>query len=145
MTNLKVEKLSEKYIDSVFKIESQSIGKCDKETIKNTIKSDTVNYYLLLESDEVVGFFECSIIPPESELYDIAIVKDKQGKGYSKILMNYYIDLLKSKNVETVFLEVNIINNKAISLYEKFGFKKYSERKNYYGDNDAVLMKLDLV
>lgn len=145
MTNLKVEKLSEKYIDSVFKIESQSIGKCDIETIKNTIKSDTVNYYLLLENNEVVGFFECSIIPPESELYDIAIVKDKQGKGYSKILMNYYIDLLKSKNVETVFLEVNIINNKAISLYEKFGFKKYSERKNYYGDNDAVLMKLDLV
>ena len=145
MTNLKVEKLSEKYIDSVFKIESQSIGKCDIETIKNTIKSNTVNYYLLLENNEVVGFFECSIIPPESELYDLAIVKDKQGKGYSKILMNYYIDLLKSKNVETVFLEVNIINNKAISLYEKFGFKKYSERKNYYGDNDAILMKLDLV
>ncbi len=145
MTNMKVEKLSEKYVDSVFEIESQIIGKCDRETIKNTIKSDTINYYLLIENDIVIGFFECSIIPPESELYDIAIVEDKQGLGYSKILMNYYIDLLKSKNVETVFLEVNIINNKAISLYEKYGFKKYSERKNYYGDNDAVLMKLDLV
>ena len=26
-----------------------------------------------------------------------------------------------------------------------FGFKEYSLRKNYYGDSDAILMKLDLI
>ena len=29
------------------------------------------------------------------------------------------------------------------SLYKKFGFVEYGIRKKYYGENDAVLMKLD--
>jgi ribosomal-protein-alanine N-acetyltransferase len=57
--------------------------------------------------------------------------------------MNYFIDFCKRKNVCTIFLEVNTINSKAISLYEKFGFARYGIRKKYYGENDAVLMKLD--
>jgi ribosomal protein S18 acetylase RimI-like enzyme len=39
---------------------------------------------------------------------------------------------------------VNTNNIKAINLYTKFGFVEYSRRKNYYGDNDAILMKLDV-
>ena len=79
------------------------------------------------------------------ELYDIVVSKENQGKGYSKILMDYMISLAKENNVETILLEVNSINNKAINLYQKYGFKEYSIRKNYYGDSDAILMKLKLL
>lgn len=144
MDNFKIEKLSEKYVDDVFDLEQRLLGKVDKRSILNTIDSDSLNYFLLLNDDKLIGFFECSIIVPEIELFDIVIDKDFQGNGYSKLLMDYLVKFGKNNKCDTIFLEVNIMNYKAINLYEKYGFEKYSIRKKYYGDNDAVLMKLVL-
>ena len=144
MGEFEIVKLTEKYVDDVFYIESELIGKCDKKSILNSINNDNLNYYVLLKNQEVVGFFECLILPPEIELYDIAVASKFQGKGYSKLMMNYLLSLAKNTSSNTILLEVNSINYKAIGLYEKYGFKKYSERKNYYGNNDAILMRLDI-
>jgi ribosomal-protein-alanine N-acetyltransferase len=38
-------------------------------------------------------------------------------------------------------LEVRASNESAIKLYEKFGFEKVTIRKNYYGNEDAILMR----
>lgn len=45
-----------------------------------------------------------------------------------------------------VFLEVRKSNLPAIALYEKLGFKKIAERKNYYDRpcEDAIIMKAEL-
>lgn len=45
-----------------------------------------------------------------------------------------------------VFLEVRRSNLPAIALYEKLGFKKIAERKNYYDRpcEDAIIMKAEL-
>ena len=85
-----------------------------------------------------------SIVLDEAELFDIAVDLSYQGKGLSKILMEHFMNICKEKQVRTIFLEVNTNNIKAINLYTKFGFVEYSRRKNYYGDNDAILMKLDV-
>ena len=132
-------------VESVFEIEKSLIGTGSVEDIKKSIESDVLKYFVLKQNDEVLGFLEMSCLPPEIELFDIAIDTKFQGKGYANLLMNFLIDFAKIKNCETIFLEVNRINKKAISLYNKFGFVEYAVRKNYYGENDAILMKLDLV
>lgn len=142
--NFEIKKLTNDFIDDVFYLENKLIGKCDKKSIIDSLTNEKLNYFVLLKNDKVVGFFECLIISPEIELYDICIDEEFQGFGYSKLLMNYLIELAKQFDVATIFLEVNSINNKAINLYSKYGFKQYSIRKNYYGENDAILMKLEL-
>ncbi len=144
MAKLAIEKLSLKYVERVAEIESKLIGQTDSKKIQATIENDNLNYYVLLEDDEVIGFFEALIISPEAELYDIAIDEKWQGRGYSKILLNYFFDLCLESKCETIFLEVNSINSKAINLYLSVDFEKYSIRKNYYGKSDAVLMKKNL-
>ena len=144
MDKFSVKKLSINEVDKVYELEKKYIGECDIKSIENTIGSNTLSYYVLFKDNEVIGFFECSIILPEAELYDIVIDEKYQGLGYSKILMDYFLNLVKESRVETIFLEVNSINNKAISLYSKYGFKEYSIRKKYYGDNDAILMKKEI-
>ena len=139
-----IEPLSQKYVSSVAELETKLIAKTSKEKIAATIQSDTIFYFVLLDDEKVCGFLECSIIAPESELYDIAIDEGYQGKGCSKILMDYYISLAKEKGCDTVFLEVNNMNMKAINLYHKYGFIEYGRRKKYYGSNDAILMKLKI-
>lgn len=140
--SFKIEKLSQKFVSQVAKIESELISNVSEESISSTIDSEVVSYFVLLDKNKVCGFLECSFIAPESELYEIAISKEYQGKGYSKILMNFYLKLAKEKMCETIFLEVNNINMKAINLYKSYGFVEFGRRKNYYGSNDAILMKL---
>ena len=144
MDKFNVKILSINEVDKVYELEKKYIGECDIKSIENTIESSTLSYYVLFKDNDVIGFFECSIISPEAELYDIVIDEKYHGLGYSKILMDYFLNLVKESKVETIFLEVNSINNKAISLYSKYGFKEYSIRKKYYGDNDAILMKKEI-
>lgn len=126
----------------VYEIEKQLFGSAMLQDIINTLENKTTKYYALKRKEEIIGFFEISIIPPECEIYDIAIKTEYQGHGLSKLLMNEIISICKENACETIFLEVNSINYKAINLYSFYGFEKYSIRKNYYGENDAILMKL---
>lgn len=142
--NYEIMPLEDDDVSAVCEIESSLIGQTTEEKIRNTIESSTLFYYVLKLENQVIGFYECSIISPEAELFDIAISKDFQGQGYSNLLMQNLIDVCKKCGCNTIFLEVNSINHKAIKLYEKFGFNKYSLRKNYYGDNDAILMKCEI-
>lgn len=142
MRGLKVEPLSKKYVSDVARLEGNLIAKTSEEKIAATLESETLFYFVLLDGEKVCGFLECLVIAPESELFDIAIDENYQGKGYSKILMDFYLNFAKEKGCDTIFLEVNNINMKAIGLYGKYGFCEYGRRKNYYGSDDAILMKL---
>jgi ribosomal-protein-alanine N-acetyltransferase len=144
MSDLEIRKLTADMIENVFEIEKTFFDVVTNSSIKDSLKSENLFYFVLFLDDEVVGFLEGSIVLDEAELYEIAIKNEYQGKGLSKKLMDYFLLHCKNNNVETIFLEVNTINNKAISLYEKYGFERYSIRKKYYGDNDAILMKLSL-
>ncbi|MBR2391164.1 MAG: ribosomal protein S18-alanine N-acetyltransferase [Clostridia bacterium] len=138
---IRIETMTEKDVLVVFELEKKLIGSANQETIFKTLSNENLNYYLIFEDDQVVGFLEGLIISPESEIYDIAVDEDYQRKGYAKKLMEFFIDLSKQNGVETILLEVNSNNIKAINLYNLFGFVEYGKRKNYYGDADAILMK----
>ena len=144
MENFKIVPLEMKYVDDVFLIEKTFFDLQNSSVIEDSLKSETLNYFVLLDGEKVVGFYECSIVLDEAELFDIAVDLRYQGKGLSKFLMEHFMNICKEKQVRTIFLEVNTNNIKAINLYTKFGFVEYSRRKNYYGDNDAILMKLDV-
>lgn len=143
--NFEIVKLEEKYVDDVFLIEKTFFGLSDSSIVSNSIESETLSYYVMLDKKEkVVGFYECSIVLDEAELFDVAVVEEYQGKKLATKLMEHFLELCREKNVRTIFLEVNTNNSKALCLYKKFGFNQYAVRKNYYGDNDAILMKCEL-
>ncbi len=140
-----IEPICKSQIDEVAKIESELIKKIDASEIEKTIGSDKYFYFVLRDENEICGFLEGMLLPPESELFEIAIKTNFQGRGYSKLLLEFYLKFAKEKGCDTIFLEVNNINQKAINLYKKFGFFEYARRKNYYGENqDAILMKLEI-
>ena len=144
MDNISISKMEAEDVSEVFEIENNLLQTASYEKILSTLKSDTLSYYVIKVNTEIVGFYEVSIIPPETELYDIAIKENFQGKGLSNKLMDDLLERCKQNKIRTIFLEVNNINIKAINLYKKFGFEAYSTRKNYYGNNDAILMKLQI-
>ncbi len=139
--NLQIVKLDNSLVNEVYLIEKELVGDVSIQTISNTISNENLNYFVLKNGEDVVGFFECFVIAPEAELYTIAVKKEFQRKGYASVMLDYFINYSKDNGCNTILLEVNKINKPAINLYNKFGFVCYGERKNYYGDSDAVLMK----
>ena len=66
------------------------------------------------------------------ELLNIAVKNEFRGNGLSKILMDSLVNKSKELKKDSILLEVRESNSVAISLYEKYGFKKVGMRKNYY-------------
>jgi len=72
-------------------------------------------------------------------LYSFAILKEYQGKGLGKSLLEFS---LNSLNKDVFELEVRTSNTNAIKLYEKFGFKRMKILKDFYDDEDGIKMRL---
>ena len=90
--------------------------------------------YVLLEN-EIIGYIGLWINYDNASITTIGVDKRYQGRGYSEVLMDQVIDLVNENKCINMSLEVRVSNNKAIHLYEKYGFKKVALRKNYYQDN----------
>jgi ribosomal-protein-alanine N-acetyltransferase len=86
------------------------------------------------------GFAEGVSLSGEFELYDIVVKPEFRGQGKGSELLQMFL----SKCGGAVFLEVATKNTAAIGLYKKFGFVEIHRRKNYYKNDDAIIMKREL-
>ncbi len=80
----------------------------------------------------VIGYIIIKVLLDEAEILRFGVKKENQGKGIGKGLLMVALDELRRRGVKKVFLEVSADSIKAQRLYEKFGFKKIGERKDYY-------------
>lgn len=111
---------------------------------KSELESDSSHYLVVKNNSKIIGFAGIKVTVPDCDIMNIVVKKDFRNQGIGSLLLKELINLSKSLNVKNLFLEVNERNTPAILLYNKFGFKKISTRKNYYKDNNAIVMKLDL-
>ncbi len=113
----------------------------DYSILKDELSS-TNSYYLVAKSDnEILGFAGIKYVLNDADIMNIVVKKSKRKSGIGSLLLKNIIELCKKLNVSTLFLEVNEKNLPAISLYKKFGFEEVGFRKNYYKENNAIVMK----
>jgi ribosomal-protein-alanine N-acetyltransferase len=93
--------------------------------------------------DTVQGFLIARQIGPEWELENIAVVADAQRRGLGSALVRHFLDMVKQRAGESVFLEVRESNTAARALYREHGFVQTGRRRGYYQhpDEDAVLYR----
>lgn len=109
--------------------------------LKDEITSKNSIYFVAKTTDsEIVGFAGMKIILDEAEIMNIVTKKMFRNQGIGNSLLNRLIFEAENKNIKRINLEVNEENIIAIHLYEKFGFYRNGERKNYYNNENAILM-----
>lgn len=100
--------------------------------------------HLLLENDQIVGYFVASSVAGEVTLMNVAIAPTKQGAGYGHKLLQFLLDYTKQNDEQEIWLEVRESNVHALALYAKLGFVEVDRRKGYYpcdsGREDALIM-----
>ena len=130
--------------------EDENFGKKQKE--KTNFDKNEKN------KKNVLGYVVFYGTIESTDIFELAIEKKYQGRGFGEILMTESMGKLSEdrknlkgndlwENEKTDFsenkflLEVNEKNVKALKLYKKIGFEEISIRKNYYGkDENAVIM-----
>ncbi len=79
------------------------------------------------------------------DLEDLFVLPIDRGKGTGSALIAAFCEKIIATGAKKIFLEVRKSNVKAISVYSKFGFTVFSERKKYYADGeDAFVMLKEL-
>ncbi len=101
--------------------------------------------FTALENGEPIAYIIGRKIPPEGEIYRIAVREDKRNRGIGYRLLSCALKTERGFGVETVFLEVRSKNAPAIALYKAYGFKDMGIRKSYYQNpsDDAVVMVIN--
>ena len=92
--------------------------------------------------DIPLGFVSIWFLTDEAHITAIAVEEVWRGRGLGELLLIGAIENSIRKNSRVVTLEVRISNDTAISLYEKYNFRRVGVRKGYYTDNreDAAIM-----
>ena len=94
------------------------------------------------ENEELVAFLYYSKSFDTIDIIDIVVDEPYRRRGIATELIRHVVN--NYGDINTLFLEVNEKNRSAIKAYEKNGFEVISRRKNYYGKDDALIMKRDV-
>jgi ribosomal-protein-alanine N-acetyltransferase len=84
------------------------------------------------------------IVHGEAHILNMAVAPGLRRMGLAKRLLTFSTEMMRARGVVEVFLEVRVSNRAAIRLYEDFGFEHAYVRERYYGDEDAIVMRLVL-
>jgi ribosomal-protein-alanine N-acetyltransferase len=101
--------------------------------------------YLVLEEDGAVsGYIGLKLISDEAHVMTIAVRPEHRRRGFARTLVEAALVDPASADARRVHLEVRPSNAGARALYGYLGFVRTGLRPTYYGDEDALLMTLDL-
>ena len=113
-----------------------------KESLESELKNDNSLFLTAVENGEVIGYIGMNVVIDEGYIYNVAVKSEHRNKGAASALINELVTFGKKNNFSFITLEVRESNEKARSIYSKFGFVKVGERKNYYSEpkENAILM-----
>lgn len=105
--------------------------------INSTSLNNDFMHIITYKDSIIKGVLVYSLIYDRIEIDYIIVDEKYRNHGIATKLLNYVIE---NNNISNITLEVRESNVIAINFYEKNGFKKTAIRKNYYKNEDAILM-----
>lgn len=102
------------------------------------LQNDVSKFKVLALGEEVIGYYDLWICADEAHLLNVAVAAPNRRRGYGRIMLEDAMGEALRASCVRIVLEVRITNAPAISLYEKFGFKKVAQRPRYYADGETA-------
>ncbi len=112
-----------------------------EQSILDAVNNNTV-FFIAQENEKIIGYAGLQIILDEGYITNVAVTSTSRRKGVARALMEKVLELGEEKDLAFITLEVRESNLAAQSLYEKLGFKKEGQRKNFYQNpkENALIM-----
>lgn len=142
-SDVAVRRMEPEDLHEVMEIESASLPRPWSAAVwREELRSPFSLYLVLEDAGRILAQVGVKVIVDELHIMTIAVRPGCRGKGYARALVDAAIS--SHPEAARVYLEVRPGNTAALKLYESLGFEATGVRPRYYGDEDAVLMTLDL-
>jgi ribosomal-protein-alanine N-acetyltransferase len=104
---------------------------------------------MLVSNGTVLGYFVAMKGVDEVHLLNITVAPEHQGQGWAKLMLEAVCLWARGQGVDWLWLEARVSNVRAMQVYERHGFRRVGQRKQYYPAEggqreDAVVMSLKL-
>ncbi len=144
---LDITPMTAAHLDQVLFIERNSFASTSwsRESFYAEITQNKYAYYIVARfkgSTMIIGYGGIWIVLDEAHITTLAVHPHHRGAGIGTAILSNMLEKAFAKGAGKAFLEVRTSNRKAQRLYEKFNFKAVTLRKNYYFDEDALVMML---
>lgn len=115
-------------------------------SVRSECSNPLSDWLVAVEDERVVGYVGSQSVPPEADVMNIAVAPEYRRQGIGSALIKALTELLHTKGIESLFLEVRASNDPAINLYQGFGFVQVGRRKKYYVNptEDALILRKEL-
>ena len=154
--NIKILKFDAQYADDVLDIQTEcGLSVWSKNDYLGELeRTDSIFKIARTADDKIIGFAlvrlliganDSAMTFNSSEILNIAVRNSFQQSGIGQMIFDEIRRELEGENITEIWLEVRQSNSKAINFYQKNGFVKQFERKNYYAnppENACVLRRL---
>lgn len=145
MDKFRLEPMTLSSLDEVMEIEALAYGEhhWSRDSFVGELNNKVSSYTVATNKEgKCVGYLGMWKIIDEAHITNLAIHPNYRQMGVATLLMVDALRKCYGEKIKFLTLEVRASNKKAISLYEKFGFKSLGARKKYYQDNneDALIM-----
>ncbi len=103
----------------------------------------------LLVNDELLGYVIAMEGVQETHLLNITVAPARQRQGWAHMMLDALCLWSRRRAAEWLWLEVRESNQRALQVYERYGFRRVGLRKDYYPADrqqreHAVVMSLNL-
>ena len=145
MTGPLVRPMRPSDLPAVMGISRQSLPRPWSEAVWREELAGPFGLYLVLEENGAVsGHIGVKLIADEMHVVIIAVRPERWRRGLARALVEAALVDPACAAARRVHLEVRPSNVGARALYASLGFVETGVRPGYYGDEDALLMTLDL-
>ena len=98
---------------------------------------------------ELLAYFLAMRGFEEMHLLNLTVAPERQGQGWGHMLLDALVLMSRHQDAQWLWLEVRQSNRRALRVYERYGFRRISIRKDYYPTGrqqreHAVVMSLKL-
>lgn len=111
-----------------------------EQIIRDELQGDDRVYFAILADGALFGFGGMMVVGDEAHVTNLLVAPDQRRKGYAHRILRALIDEALERGARHLTLEVRSKNQAAIDLYRRFGMAPVGFRKDYYGDDHALIM-----
>ena len=142
---IKYEKMNLSHVKDIAEIEMLCFpNRFGEKTFLRELENKIAYYIVAISDGKICGYGGLWNICGEADITDIAVHPDFRKRGIGEGILGELISYCRENDCTKLNLEVRKSNLPARKLYEKCGFTRDGERKNYYENREtAILMSLN--
>ena len=137
-------------LPQILEIERETFPEPWNESFFRYIAGVSGDLFMVAEEEgRIIGYIVAEVRESSDQLrgevlwghiLNVAVRAEKRSRGIGTLLMGLIEEKLERLKASQVLLEVRVSNTRAQSLYRRRGYIVTSRVKNYYVDEDALIM-----